>query len=165
MRKSSAPGSPEVVKKSPRLPGMSIPDDDEETDDPASASAIDTGSKESLVEPPPRPLSNAGGRQFVNPDNTGTKAGAHYVVNAVPGKGGCVVVRLKMTPNTPEQDASILDEELFDDVIEERRTDADEFYGSIARGALSDDLRNIMRQALSGMMWYVDCLLVEANAS
>ena len=151
MKKSSASGSPEASKKSPKLPGMNVGEEEEETPIPATDS--DTDGKESIVEPPPRPRSNAGGRQFVNPDNTGTKAGAHYVFNAVPGKGGCVVVRLKMTPNTPEQDASILDEELFDDVIEERRTDADEFYGSIARGALSDDLRNIMRQALSGMMW------------
>jgi hypothetical protein len=152
MRRSSTPGSPEVPTKSPRLPGMTNVDDE---DDSAPATGIDTGSKESLVEPPPRPRSSNGGSHFVNPENKGTKAGAHYVFNGVPGKGGCVVVRLKMTPNTPDQDPSILDEELFDDVIEDRRTDADEFYDMIARGALSDDLRNIMRQALSGMMWYV----------
>lgn len=158
MQKSSAPGSPETTKKSPRLPGSDIPTEeteeaveDEETDGDANGDGpVD---KEHVVPPPPRPVSGHGGRQFVNPDKTGTKAGAHYVFNAVPGKGGCVVVRLKMTPNTPEEDPSILDEELFDDTIEDRRVDADEFYERIARGALSDDLRNVMRQALSGMMW------------
>jgi hypothetical protein len=108
---------------------------------------------ENTVEPPPQPTSQRGGRIFVNPDKEGTKAGAHYVFKDVPGKGGCVVVRLKMTPATPEEDPAILDEELFDDTIEDRRVDADEFYGMIARNSVSDDLKNIMRQALSGMLW------------
>lgn len=60
-----------------------------------------------------------------------------------------------MTAATPDEDPAILDEELFDDNIEERRVDADEFYGCIARNSVSDDLQNIMRQALSGMLWYV----------
>ena len=110
---------------------------------------------EHIVPPPPRPTNPRGARQFVNPDRTGTKAGAHYAFQGVPGRGGCVVVRLKMTPSSPEEDPAILDEELFDDNIEERRVDADEFYSRIAKGGLSDDLRNIMRQALSGMLWYV----------
>jgi len=113
------------------------------------------GDAEYIVAAPPRPVNHRGARQFVNPDKIGTKAAAHYVFNGVPGKGGCVVVRLKMTPAAPEEDAAILDEELFDDTIEERRVDADEFYGRIASGSISDDLRNIMRQALSGMLWSV----------
>lgn len=92
-------------------------------------------------------------RQFINPDKRGTKAGAHYVFNDVPGNGGCAVVRVKLTPKGTEEDSSILDEEEFDCVIEERRSDADEFYSRFNSGALSDDLRNIMRQALSGMLW------------
>lgn len=111
------------------------------------------GSSSAHVEPPPRPTSGTGARRFVNPEKIGTKAGAHYHFTNVPGKGGCVVVRLKMTPSTPEEDPSILDEEMYDDTIEERRIDADEFYGRIARNSVSDDLRNIMRQALSGMLW------------
>lgn len=92
-------------------------------------------------------------RHFVNPEKTGTKAGAHYTFKNVPGNGGCAVVRLKLTPRTPEQDSSIQDDENFDTVLEERRTDSDEFYSRFNSGALSDDLRNIMRQALSGMLW------------
>jgi hypothetical protein len=91
--------------------------------------------------------------KFVNPEKTGTKSAAHYVFNNVPGNGGCVVVRLKLTPNSPSEDPAILDEELFDNTIEDRRVDADEFYGRISHGGLGDDLRNIMRQALAGMLW------------
>ncbi|GAA5832964.1 hypothetical protein JCM3766R1_000378 [Sporobolomyces carnicolor] len=92
-------------------------------------------------------------RQFVNPEKKGTKAAAHYTFRNVPGNGGCAVVRLKLTPRTPEEDPSIQDDENFDTVVEERRMDSDEFYSRFNSGALSDDLRNIMRQALSGMLW------------
>lgn len=90
---------------------------------------------------------------FVNPANRGTKAAAHYTFRNVPGNGGCVVVRCKLTSAKPTADPTITDEEAFDDVIEERREEADEFYGHLAMGPLSDDLRSIMRQALAGMLW------------
>ncbi|KAM0747074.1 hypothetical protein T439DRAFT_367370 [Meredithblackwellia eburnea MCA 4105] len=92
-------------------------------------------------------------REFVNPEKKGTKVGAHYVFRDVPANGGCAVVRVKLTTKTAEEDPTIQDEEEFDMVIEERRTDADEFYSRFNSGALTDDMRNIMRQALSGMLW------------
>jgi hypothetical protein len=158
--------SPVSALKSPKLPGMTAMVDDDDEEDSKDTNATDENgdgqenkeddsAKEYCAAPPPRPIDQRGARQFVNPEKTGTKAAAHYVFNAVPGKGGCVVVRLKMTPSSTEEDPAILDEELFDDNIEERRVDADEFYGRIARGSISDDLRNIMRQALSGMLWWV----------
>ena len=91
--------------------------------------------------------------QFVNPDKVGTKSAAHYTFKDVPGRGGCAVVRLKLTPTTPQKDATLEDEGLFDDAIEERRIEADEFYYSLTQGYVSDDLRAIMRQALGGMLW------------
>jgi hypothetical protein len=91
--------------------------------------------------------------QFVNPDKTGTKSAAHYTFRDVPGRGGCAVVRLKLTPNTPGKDSTLEDEGLFDDVMEERRMEADEFYYNLTQGYVSDDLRAIMRQALGGMLW------------
>lgn len=94
-------------------------------------------------------------RQFVNSEKRGTKAGAHYVFKNVPANGGCAVVRLKLTTRTAEEDPAVQDEESFDSVVEERRMDSDEFYSRFNSGALSDDMRNIMRQALSGMLWCV----------
>lgn len=96
---------------------------------------------------------DATGERFVNPEKFGTKSAAHYSFTQVPGKGGCVVVRLKLTTKTPDEDPSITDEEEFDDLIEDRRVDADEFFARIGKGPMTDDLRNIMRQALSGMLW------------
>lgn len=95
------------------------------------------------------------GRQFVNPENKGTKSGAHYTFTNVPGRGGVAVVRLKLTPNTPDKDESINDEEIFDDIVDERRREADEFYARLIAGPVTDDLKAITRQALGGMMWSV----------
>ncbi|KAF8750988.1 Glycosyl hydrolase family 63 C-terminal domain [Rhizoctonia solani] len=87
------------------------------------------------VRAPPRPWDEQrGDRPFVNPKNEGTKCGAQYVFKAVPPRGGCAVVRLKLTPHTPNKDPSIWDEELFDDTIDERRQDADEFYARLSTG-------------------------------
>ncbi|OCH93107.1 hypothetical protein OBBRIDRAFT_750112 [Obba rivulosa] len=90
---------------------------------------------------------------FVNPAQRGTKSAAHYVFRDVPPRGGCAVVRLKLTPKRPSQDPSIEDEGIFDDTIEERRQEADEFYNALVMGPISDDLKQIMRQALGGMLW------------
>ena len=71
----------------------------------------------------------------------------------MPGHGGCAVVRLKLTPSRIGKDISLEDEVAFDDAVEERRQEADEFYSSFIFGAISDDLKQIMRQAFGGMLW------------
>lgn len=90
---------------------------------------------------------------FVSSDKCGTKSAAHYIFRDVPGRGGCAVVRLKLTPLSPNKDRSLEDECAFDDVVEERREEANEFYSSLLFGPISDDLKQVMRQALGGMLW------------
>lgn len=107
-----------------------------------------SSSEHSSAETTPQPE-----RVFVNPDRQGTKAAAHYVFRDVPANGGCAVVRLKLSNKTADQDPTVEDEELFDATVDERRQDADEFYARFNSSALNDDLRSIMRQALSGMLW------------
>lgn len=92
-------------------------------------------------------------RDYVNPEKKGTKVGAHYVFEKVPPNGGCAVVRIKLTTETAEEDPSVNDDEQFDQLVEARRSEADEFYHRIAQGPLPDDMRNIMRQGFSGMLW------------
>lgn len=60
-----------------------------------------------------------------------------------------LVVRFRFT----RRDDNYLDEEDFDDVIETRKEEADEFYYRLSPLPMADDLRNIQRQAFSGMMW------------
>lgn len=135
-----------------RLPGhQSVDGASKASTDGAENNGSDSDSSSSAGgRTTPTPHSN---QQFVNPDKVGTKSAAHYTFKDVPGRGGCAVVRLKLTPTTPQKDATLEDEGLFDDVIEERRMEADEFYYSLTQGYVSDDLRAIMRQALGGMLW------------
>ena len=88
----------------------------------------------------------SGNRDAVNPARAGTKAAAHYVLD-VPG-GGSQTVRLRLSPGISRDPFGS-----FEEVLESRRADADEFYKRIAPQALTDDERRLHRQALAGMMW------------
>lgn len=90
---------------------------------------------------------------LVNPEKRGTKSAAHYIFQNVPANGGCAVVRIRLTPQSVSKVSNLEDEDAFDGVIEERREEADEFYNSLVFGPISDDFRQIMRQALGGMLW------------
>ncbi len=88
-----------------------------------------------------------GRRAAVNPDHTGTKAAAHYALT-VPG-GGRAVVHLRFSDVAfPRQDAGELDA-----IVEARRREADEFYGTVVPASLDADAAMVMRQALAGMLW------------
>ena len=89
-----------------------------------------------------------GEAKAVNPKCHGSKCAAWYSFGSVP-PGDCAVVRFRFSQTTTEH----LDEEWFDDVIEQRRAEADEFYWRVSPLPMSDDLRNIQRQAFSGMLW------------
>jgi hypothetical protein len=87
-----------------------------------------------------------GNAAAVNPDKTGTKAAAHYVLE-VPA-GGSAAVRLRLS-NAP-RGAAFAD---FDEVFSCRIADADEFYTRITPPSLTEDQKLVQRQALSGMLW------------
>ena len=87
----------------------------------------------------------------VNPRCSGTKCAAWYDFGQGEGvpPGECAVVRFRMSRKFD----GYLNEELLDDIIEQRRQEADEFYWRISPLPMADDLRNIQRQAFSGMLW------------
>lgn len=89
---------------------------------------------------------NAGG---VNPDKTGTKAAANYMLN-VPA-GGEVTVRLRLSEKSYGNTDSAFDG--FADVFDSRIAEADEFYAALSPADLSDDAKNVQRQAFAGMLW------------
>ncbi len=85
------------------------------------------------------------GADSVNPDRVGTKCAARYRLT-VPARGS-VVVRLRLSRGAAQPvDAA-------DAILATRKAEADEFYGSVIPAALSADARNVMRQALAGMLW------------
>jgi hypothetical protein len=92
----------------------------------------------------------------VNPAHTGTKASLLYQLEIGPGEGE--VVRLRLT----DAGLSRLEQaypcgnpfgEAFEDVMDKRRLEADDFYHSITPLKTTPDSANVMRQALAGMLW------------
>ena len=88
----------------------------------------------------------SGNWKAVNPNKTGTKAAAHYLLK-VPA-GGSKAVRLRLSAK-PSADPFTT----FDKTFATRLADADEFYDRITPHSLNEDERRVHRQALAGMLW------------
>ncbi len=84
----------------------------------------------------------------VNPQETGTKAAAHYAFELAPGE--TATVRLRLTDCQPLPPDGAGD---FDAVFAARRAEADEFYAEVIPARLSDDAKTVMRQAFAGLLW------------
>jgi len=96
-------------------------------------------------------------RDSVNPRRQGTKAAAHYRLTLAPG--GSQTLRLRLCDIAPHEfstrrgTANEPFGEQFGIVMSARRREADEFYASVIPSSLSPDAKNVMRQALAGMLW------------
>ncbi len=91
----------------------------------------------------------AGKEDAVNPNRTGTKAAAHYQLSV--GAGASAVIRLRLGNGAPAAGDPF--DARFDQIIEARRREADEFYRAITPPGAGEDAANVMRQALAGMLW------------
>ncbi len=93
-------------------------------------------------------------RDRVNPVRRGTKASAHYPLTIA--GGGSQVLRLRLSDVEPAVAGSTKRPGPFEDfvtVMETRRREADEFYGTIIPASMDEDQARVMRQALAGMLW------------
>ncbi len=98
----------------------------------------------------------AGRPDAVNPDRAGTKAAAHYCLK-VPA-GGAESIRLRLAGGAI---ASPFDG--FDEVLEARRAEADDFYRTITPPGIGQDAANVVRQSYSGMLWGKQHFLLDAK--
>ena len=90
-----------------------------------------------------------GKKDVVNPQGTGTKAAAHYSITV--GAGQTAKIRLRLTDLAP---TSVSDPFAgFDEIMQSRQKEADEFYQAITPERVSKDEALVMRQALAGMLW------------
>ncbi len=89
-----------------------------------------------------------GQKDAVNPERVGTKAAALYRATLAPGQS--VLTRLRLS-NSPTPSGAFGRE--FDVLFGRRKREADEFYETIIPKKLSDDARNVMRQAFGGLLW------------
>ncbi len=108
-----------------------------------------------------------GQAKAVNPKQTGTKAAAHYRMTVPAGK--CEVIRLRLSNAAPETLAQAYGPgssafgNHFDEVMQARRKEADEFYASVIPRSLDADQANVMRQALAGMLWSKQFFYYDVN--
>jgi Mannosyl oligosaccharide glucosidase. len=88
----------------------------------------------------------------VNPAHVGTKASADYQLTVPAGQSKTVKLLLTSLNPKKAQDKGLLGDG-FDEVFEFRRREADDFYSTISPSTLNEDEKNVLRQALSGMLW------------
>ncbi len=81
----------------------------------------------------------------VNPDLRGTKAALHHVVEVAAGESAEIRLRLSRDGTSIHAD--------FDELLERRAAEADDFYATIIPDHVGDEAAMIARQALSGMLW------------
>ncbi|OAI54631.1 glucosidase [Planctomycetaceae bacterium SCGC AG-212-F19] len=89
-----------------------------------------------------------GQTEAVNPEKKGTKVAAHYRLTVKPGASQ--VVRLRLSGVGPGKDDPFSD---FEDVLEIRHKEANQYYDTVIPRSLNADQANVMRQALAGMLW------------
>ena len=92
----------------------------------------------------------------VNPEQRGTKAALRFLLD-IPARGSTKIrLRLSDVDVASSANAATRREAFgsgFDRIFEARRREADEFYDGVIPRTLDADSRNVMRQALAGMLW------------
>ena len=91
-----------------------------------------------------------GQEQAVNPAQQGTKSAAHYSLTLQPGETQVIRLRLCEAENPVGKNPFGAQ---YDKTFKARQAEADEFYEAVAPQELNEDQRNVMRQALAGMLW------------
>jgi len=89
-----------------------------------------------------------GAKDAVHAATAGTKASAHYHTTVAPGRS--MTLRLRLSDTAPAS-GKPLDGE-FDRVFTMRQSEADAFYATVIPPT-EPDHRNVMRQALGGLLW------------
>jgi hypothetical protein len=92
-----------------------------------------------------------GQQEAINPARVGTKAAAHYQITV--GGGKEQVIRLRLTTVSSATTSGTPFGRPFDTLLAERLREADEFYASVIPRSLNNDSKNVMRQAVAGMLW------------
>ena len=90
-----------------------------------------------------------GQKEAVNPEMKGTKVAADYRLSVKPGTAE--VIRLRLSPISSSESFHPFKD--FEKVLATRQKEADDFYATVIPTSLVADQKNVMRQALAGMLW------------
>ncbi|MGD1911503.1 MAG: glucosidase [Rivularia sp. (in: cyanobacteria)] len=86
-------------------------------------------------------------KNAVNPNKEGTKVSASYELNIAPRQTKTVYLRLCDSENL----TAPFDQ--FETIFQNRKNEADEFYQAVNPHKISDEIRDVQRQAFAGMLW------------
>jgi len=87
------------------------------------------------------------GAATVNPERTGTKCAFWYKVTVPPGETRVLRLRLRPTQTADAFGAG------YDQVLADRKAEADEFYAELTPARATADEAMVMRQAFGAMLW------------
>ena len=109
---------------------------------------FDTGNESPYVKDGIHDYVVQGQGDAVNPDRIGTKFAAHYLRSVAPGVTQTIRLCLSDRPSIADPFGAE-----FDQVFQTRKQEADEFYQRVSPWPMSEDERNIQRQAFAGLLW------------
>lgn len=84
----------------------------------------------------------------------GTRVAAHFVLELAGGESKRLFLRFAPAGSEPVSARSL---------FEQRRREADEFYGALQQNIASSDARNVQRQALAGLLWSKQLYYFDVN--
>ncbi len=85
------------------------------------------------------------GANTINPQQRGTKAALNYDLRISAGENSTIRLCLSKDPLWPFEN--------FDEIFTARKLEADVFYHDVLRNEKNDDIFNIKRMALAGVLW------------
>jgi hypothetical protein len=91
------------------------------------------------------------GADTVNPAREGTRCAAWYRLEIAAGATAELRLRLRPARSGPAADQALGAQ--FEQVVADRKAEADEFYAELTPATASDDEARVMRQAFGGMLW------------
>lgn len=90
-----------------------------------------------------------GDTSAVNPDQIGTKVSPYYHHTLAAGETW--TVQLRLSNQSPELQPQPFSD--YDDILNLRQKEADDFYQQLLPGICSQDARDVQRQAFAGLLW------------
>jgi len=97
------------------------------------------------------------GAATVNPERTGTKCAFWYKVTVPPGETRVLRLRLRPAQTTDAWG------DAYDQVLADRKAEADEFYAELTPSTATADEALVMRQAFGGMLWSKQLFYYDVN--
>lgn len=86
------------------------------------------------------------GSNTVNPEKTGSKAS--FIIDEIVGAGQSKTFDFRLSPHETDEPFN-----QFDEIFNARISEANEYYNEIQQDVITEDEKNVQRQAFAGLLW------------